>query len=174
MIRALRFYGAAAASGYVIPYTERVKPSPFMLHRAYAYIYGHEIEKRAQESINGLIVLAGCAAAYKRKILMEVGGMPRDTIVEDMDLTWRLIEKGYKTILTKNAFAFTDEPENFKRYRSQLDRWYGGFFECLHAHKSKIFLSRSLSFSIIFGISKEFGGRFLLAIWSTLCTTEIS
>jgi cellulose synthase/poly-beta-1,6-N-acetylglucosamine synthase-like glycosyltransferase len=152
MIRALRFYGAAAASGYVIPYTEKGNPSPFMLHRAYAYIYGHEVEKRAQESINGLIVLAGCAAAYKREILMEVGGMPYDTIVEDMDLTWRLIEKGYKTIFTKNAFAFTDEPENFKSYRSQLDRWYGGFFECLHAHKSKIFQSRSLSFSIIFGI----------------------
>jgi cellulose synthase/poly-beta-1,6-N-acetylglucosamine synthase-like glycosyltransferase len=152
MIRALRFYDAAAATGYVIPYTERGNPSPFMIHRAYAYIYGHEVEKRAQESINGLIVLAGCAAAYKREILLEMGGMPRETIVEDMDLTWRLIEKGYKTIYTKNAFAFTDEPENFRSYRSQLDRWYGGFFECLHAHKSKIFQSRSLSFSITFGI----------------------
>ena len=152
MIRALRFYGAAAATGYVIPYTERGKQTPFMLHRAYAYIYGHEIEKRAQESINGLIVLAGCAAAYKREILIEMGGMPHDTIVEDMDLTWRLIEKGYKTIYTKNAFAFTDEPDTFKSYRTQLDRWYGGFFECLHAHKSKIFESRSLTISIFFGV----------------------
>jgi cellulose synthase/poly-beta-1,6-N-acetylglucosamine synthase-like glycosyltransferase len=152
MIRALRFYGAAAATGYVIPYVERGDPSPFMLHRAYAYIYGHEIEKWAQESINGLIVLAGCAAAYKREILLEMGGMPLETIVEDMDLTWRLIEKGYKTIYTKNAFAFTDEPENFRSYRKQLDRWYGGFFECLHAHKSKIFQSKSLTFSILFGI----------------------
>ncbi|HZW56196.1 MAG TPA: glycosyltransferase family 2 protein [Nitrososphaerales archaeon] len=152
MIRALRFYGAAAATGYVIPYTERGNSSPFMLHRAYAYIYGHEIEKRAQESINGMIVLAGCAAAYKREILVELGGMPLDTIVEDMDLTWRLIERGYKTIYTKNAFAFTDEPENFKAYRTQLDRWYGGFFECLHAHGQKIFRSRALTFTVVFGI----------------------
>ncbi len=112
IIRALRFYGAVAR-GYVIPYTERGNPSPFMIHRAYAYIYGHEIEKRAQESINGLIVLAGCAAAYKREVLLEMGGMSRETIVEDMDSTWHLIEKGYKTICTTNAFAFTDEPENF-------------------------------------------------------------
>lgn len=152
MIRALRFYDAAAATGYVIPYTERGNPSPFMLHRAYAYIYGHEIEKRAQESINGMIVLAGCAAAYKRKVLLELGGMPLETIVEDMDLSWRFVENGYKTIYTKNAFAFTDEPENFRAYRTQLDRWYGGFFECLHAHRSKIFKSRALTISIIFGI----------------------
>ena len=152
MVRALRFYGAAAATGYVIPFTERGNPSPFMLHRAYAYIYGHEIEKRAQESINGMIVLAGCAAAYKREVLVEIGGMPLDTIVEDMDLTWRLIEKGYKTIYTKNAFAFTDEPEDFKSYRTQLDRWYGGFFECLHEHGQNVFRSRSLTFSILFGI----------------------
>jgi cellulose synthase/poly-beta-1,6-N-acetylglucosamine synthase-like glycosyltransferase len=152
IIRALRYYEAAAATGYVIPYTERGNPSPFMLHRAYAYIYGHEIEKRAQESINGMIVVAGCAAAYKRTALIEAGGMPLDTIVEDMDLTWRLIEKGYKAIYTKNAYVFTDEPENFRSYRSQLDRWYGGFFECLRAHGKKIFESKSLSFSIIFGV----------------------
>jgi len=78
--------------------------------------------------------------------------MPLDTIVEDMDLTWRLIERGYRAIYTKNAFVFTDEPENFRSYRSQLDRWYGGFFECLRAHGKKIFQSKSLSFSIFFGV----------------------
>jgi cellulose synthase/poly-beta-1,6-N-acetylglucosamine synthase-like glycosyltransferase len=152
ILKSLRFTEAAGATGYVVPYAAKKSDSPYVLHRATTYLYMQEVEKRAQESVNGIIVLAGCAVAFKRKALLEVGGMPRDTITEDMDLTWRFLEKGWRVIYCKNAYALTDEPESFTSYRTQLNRWYGGFFECLHVHGRKVFQSKPLGFSIIFGI----------------------
>ena len=98
--------------------------------------------KLVQGNYNSTLVAQGAFSAYKTKALKEIGGW-KNSVGEDIVLTWELLSEGYETNFVKNAIAFTEVPEKYKDFGRQRKRWARGMIEAFK--KVKIFKSKRLN-----------------------------
>ena len=75
-----------------------------------------------------VLVAQGAFSIYDAYLLKEIGGW-KDSIGEDIVLTWEILSKGYKTYYADCAIAFTNAPENLKVFTKQRGRWARGMIE---------------------------------------------
>ena len=87
------------------------------------------------------MVAQGAFSAYKTEMLKQTGGW-QNCVGEDIVLTWELLSKGYETNFAKNAIAFTEVPETFKKLGHQRKRWARGMIEAFK--RVKIITSKNL------------------------------
>jgi cellulose synthase/poly-beta-1,6-N-acetylglucosamine synthase-like glycosyltransferase len=90
--------------------------------RVVEYLFGQKLLKSMQAAIGGMWVLAGCATMWQTRWLKESGGIPDNTLVEDLELTWRA-QQDHAVNYVHNAICYTEDPKSFKEYISQLYRW---------------------------------------------------
>lgn len=90
--------------------------------RVVEYLFGQRLLKSMQAAIGGMWVLAGCATMWQTRWLKESGGMPDNTLVEDLELTW-LAQQDHAVNYVHSAICYTEDPKSFKEYISQLYRW---------------------------------------------------
>jgi cellulose synthase/poly-beta-1,6-N-acetylglucosamine synthase-like glycosyltransferase len=135
----------AAVSGFVVP-SKQSENAAIRRARVIEDYYSQSTLKRGQDLISGLFVVSGCCALYRTKILKRYN-IPEDTLTEDLDLTWQLQRTGYKVSFT-NAYAYTTEPKTISEYRSQIKRWYAGFFQSLKKHGLNLLDSVPLTFTL--------------------------
>lgn len=146
----------AVACGFVIPNvteTTGITGNIIKGHRLVQYIFGQEFVKRGQLLLNGVIVSAGCCSMFRTDVIKKIPFKSRN-MVEDMDLTWELQEKGFQAGFAPNAIASTIEPHNLEEYMVQGTRWFGGFWNNLHDHSGAIFKDKGLGASIIFAVAE--------------------
>jgi cellulose synthase/poly-beta-1,6-N-acetylglucosamine synthase-like glycosyltransferase len=91
--------------------------------RVVEYLFGQRVLKTFQAAIGGMWVLTGCATMWNTKWLKDGGGMPNNTLVEDLELSWRA-QQTHRVNYIHNAICFTEDPSSLKDYVSQIYRWY--------------------------------------------------
>jgi len=94
------------------------------------YFMGIASLKRMQGLYQGTLVAQGAYSLYKTDVVKEVGGWD-DVIGEDIVLTWKFFEKGYRVYFEPLAIAFTEVPKEMKHFIRQRARWARGMFEGL-------------------------------------------
>ncbi len=92
------------------------------------YFLGIAAIKRVQSLFQGTLVSQGAFSLYDRKVVEELGGWP-DTVGEDIVLTWKILEAGWRVGHAENAVAFTRCPDNLKQFIKQRQRWSRGLIE---------------------------------------------
>lgn len=127
----------AAVSGYV----KSLKNNWITASREIDYIIGQEIYKTAQDFMNYILVIPGCAAAFRMETFHKHVEIDHDTITEDLDFTYQLHKKGFRIAFEKTAIVYTQDPPNISSYIRQMKRWYGGGWQNLLKH-SDIAVSR--------------------------------
>lgn len=110
------------------------KGTSLMAARQIEYFVSVGVHKDGQGILNAINVISGCAAAYRRSAVEEVG-IETDIITEDMDITWKLAKEGYKISFVNDAIVYTQDPPNIKSLWKQLNRWYTGTAQCMKKHK---------------------------------------
>ena len=80
-------------------------------------------------------LVSGACGLFKRKILLEVPFSDR-TKVEDLDLTWSLISKGYKVRQASRAFVYSQECNSLKSEYLRWRRWIAGYGVCMRLHRN--------------------------------------
>jgi poly-beta-1,6 N-acetyl-D-glucosamine synthase len=108
-------------------------------NQALEYIIGLNLYRRMFTNLNCVPVIPGAIGAFRKDIILEVGGYSLDTIVEDMDLTIAISKKGYKIEYAGEAIAYTEAPESYKDFFKQRYRWTYGTFEVITKYKSILF-----------------------------------
>lgn len=94
-------------------------------------------------------ICAGTNFLIQRKALLEVGGLPHNTVTEDMDLGLRMRHLGLMVRYHNKPLAVGLAPETFKDYLSQRLRWAAGTIQ--------IFLfNRGVFFKDLTGPQKTF------------------
>lgn len=96
------------------------------------------IEPHLAES-NAMIHI-GTNALIRRSALEEVGGIPTDSITEDMATGILLQNAGYRTVYINKAYALGIAPFNLKDLKAQRQRWARGtvqVFKYLHPFRLK-------------------------------------
>jgi cellulose synthase (UDP-forming) len=73
----------------------------------------------------------GSASVQRRSALMEIGGVPTDSVTEDIFSTLMLLRKGYVTRFLNEPLAFGLSPESVTAMFVQRQRWCRGGLQLL-------------------------------------------
>lgn len=84
--------------------------------------------------IDANIVTPGPLSIYRKKELLEAKGFSLEGFSEDIDITIRLIRKGYRIGFTDKAIAETNMPYDIKGFLRQRTRFARGMLNILKRH----------------------------------------
>lgn len=96
-----------------------------------AYRIHHFLFKLAQDKIEFVYNLMGCALVYRTEAL-KVVPRPNDTYAGDTSHAWELQAAGYRVKVAHDAFVYTKEPCSIKGFLRQRIRWASGPFQNLY------------------------------------------
>lgn len=141
--------GADAVAG--IPGSDLNNICFFGRIRASVKIFFATFRKCGGEIISGHpFCVSGSVGMYKTQVLRSVEFSGR-TCVEDMDLTWELISRGYKIAQSSRAIVYSQEAATFGDEIKRWRRWISGYAACMRIHK-KLLLKRFGLTTIIFNL----------------------
>jgi len=106
------------------------------------------IKRSFQQWLGGApFIISGSCGLFRTQVLRDVGFSDR-TKVEDLDMSWSLVAKGYRLRQCNRSFVYPQEcntiAEEWRRWR----RWIVGYAVCMRLHKG-LLLSRFGVFSIL-------------------------
>ncbi len=110
--------------------------------QALEYIVAQNLERRALSALDTLTVVPGAVGAWRRDLLLQMGGFPADTLAEDQDLTIAVQAAGYRAVFDASAIAWTEAPATFRGLGKQRFRWAYGTLQCLWKYRRITFNPR--------------------------------
>ena len=124
-----------AATGVLFPVCAPTASGRFFQwFQTYEYMRNF-LSRYAWARQDGLLLISGAFAAYRRQAVLEVGGFETDCLVEDYELTHRLLNHAvaqgvvWRTDVVGGARAQTDAPGTVGAFMRQRRRWFGGFLQ---------------------------------------------
>ncbi len=123
------------ATGILAPSCEGgIGAHVFQWFQTYEYIRNF-LSRFAWARLHALLLISGAFAGYRRTALLEVGGFDADCLVEDYELTHRLLRhaalrgRDWTSFVVGGAVATTDAPGTPGAFLRQRRRWFGGFLQ---------------------------------------------
>ena len=130
IVRPFKDARVAIAAGCVLT---RYTNAAWERGRSIEYLFGFHFQRPIQNSANAPVVCSGCCSAFRREWLVQQGGFPERTIVEDMDYTWTQQIRGYRAVYVGGAVAYAAN-QILPFLRKQVKRWMAGFFQNVRIH----------------------------------------
>ncbi len=125
----------AAATGILRPICGRDwQGRLFQWFQSYEYVRNF-LSRYAWMGQNGLLLVSGAFAGFRRRALIEVGGFDPDCMVEDYEVIHRLHRhaadtgQDWRVQVVGGALASTDAPASIMGFLRQRRRWFGGFLQ---------------------------------------------
>lgn len=92
------------------------------------------IRRTFQQVLGGApFIISGACGMFRVSVLKEVGLTDR-TKVEDLDLTWTLIARGYKVRLAPRCIVYPQECNSLREEWRRWRRWITGYAVCMRLH----------------------------------------
>jgi len=110
--------------------------------QALEYIVAQNLERRALAGLDTMTVVPGAVGAWRRSVLIGLGGFPTDTLAEDQDLTINVQRAGYRVLFDSSAIAWTEAPATVRGLAKQRFRWAYGTLQCLWKYRRLTFNPR--------------------------------
>ena len=102
--------------------------------------YGAAFLRVAQTTADGVMVMPGLIASYRRRVMQELGGFAERINGEDADITMRIGRLGYRIITDPAVEVYTEVPADLEHLREQRQRWTRGLFHMAGRNKSMIWM----------------------------------
>lgn len=99
-------------------------------------VYLSAFRRSAQNAIDSVMVLAGMVAAYRREVLIRLGGFAEGLNGEDADMTVRVGRLGYRIVYDAGIRVYTEVPDSLFGMREQRMRWARGGFTVVSRNRS--------------------------------------
>lgn len=103
--------------------------------QALEYITAQNIDRRAAEALNAMLVVPGAIGAWRAAAVREAGLYSGDTITEDADLTVSVLRQGYRVAFEPQAVSETEAPQSLRAFLRQRLRWSYGMMQTAWKHK---------------------------------------
>lgn len=114
------------------------KAKPIEVIQQLEYLCGFFL-RRADSVFNSVFIIGGAAAAYRRKVLTEVGFFNSEIVTEDIEMSTRILAAGYKTKFASDAITYTEGPSSWRGLFEQRLRWKFGRFQTFIKYKHLFF-----------------------------------
>ena len=146
-----------AASGMVLPSDSEDLVSS---SRLIEYLHSQSTYKQIQNKMGVTFVSPGCCSVWRTSWIKE-RGIPTETLVEDMDITWEAQIEGNRIAYAPEALAYTEEPETVEDYVKQISRWFS-WRPVVEKHRDQ--LSRGLKILLSWMLAESVGYVIWLAL----------
>ena len=94
---------------------------------------------RRTQSLSGRVgVVAGVLGLFRRDRVLAVGGYDPRMATEDIDLSWKLLLRGWQTAYEPRALVGMQVPASIRALWMQRKRWARGQGEVLHVHLGEV------------------------------------
>ena len=106
------------------------------------------IKRTFQQLLGGApFIISGACGMFRTEVLREVGLSDR-TNVEDLDLSWELVARGYKIRQSNRTVVYPQECKTLREDWRRWRRWIMGYAVCMRLHR-KLLFTRFGIFSIL-------------------------
>ena len=99
------------------------------------YVIGFNIDRRIQDLLGCMTTIPGAVGAFRRKALLQAGGVSEDTLAEDTDLTMAVCSAGWEIVYEERARAWTEAPTTLQQLWRQRYRWSYGTMQAMWKHR---------------------------------------
>jgi cellulose synthase/poly-beta-1,6-N-acetylglucosamine synthase-like glycosyltransferase/peptidoglycan/xylan/chitin deacetylase (PgdA/CDA1 family) len=106
------------------------------------YIYGFNLDRRALDLLNAITVVPGAVGAWRKELILKLGGFGDDTLAEDTDLTLKIRRAGHLIRYEEEGVAFTEAPEDTRGLAKQRFRWAFGTLQAAWKHRDALFVPK--------------------------------
>ena len=110
--------------------------------QALEYVTSQNLDRRAFALLDCITVVPGAVGAWRRSVVLAVGGFKEDTLAEDQDLTLAMRRAGYSVAYADGAVAYTEAPDTLRGLAKQRFRWSFGTLQCTWKHRGAFFRAR--------------------------------
>ena len=131
------------------------------------YITAQNMDRRAFDLLNTITVVPGAIGAFRKEVVLEVGGFTIDTLAEDCDLTMRILRAGYKVKNCSTAIAYTEAPETVEMLLKQRFRWSFGVMQSFWKNR-KTLLNKKYGYFGMVGMPNILIYQIILPLFSPL------
>jgi cellulose synthase/poly-beta-1,6-N-acetylglucosamine synthase-like glycosyltransferase/spore germination protein YaaH/peptidoglycan/xylan/chitin deacetylase (PgdA/CDA1 family) len=131
------------------------------------YITSQNMDRRAFDLLNTITVVPGAIGAFRKAVVLEVGGFTIDTLAEDCDLTMQILKAGYKVKNCDSAIAYTEAPETVNMLLKQRFRWSFGVMQSFWKNR-KTLLNRKYGYFGMIGMPNILIYQIILPLFSPL------
>jgi cellulose synthase/poly-beta-1,6-N-acetylglucosamine synthase-like glycosyltransferase len=99
------------------------------------YVMGFNLDRRMFEIGRCMPTVPGAIGGFRRRALLEVGGVAGDTLAEDTDLTMAVVRAGWRVTYREDAIAWTEAPSTLHGLWRQRYRWCYGTIQAMWKHR---------------------------------------
>jgi len=112
--------------------------------------------RKILEHLNSVYATPGPLSMYRKKVLLELGGLDENNMTQDIEIAWRLLKNNYKVKMCLNAITYVTMPSNIKHWWRQRTRWSVGGLQTLLKYRGSILKKQHrgmLGFVLLFFIA---------------------
>jgi len=131
------------------------------------YITAQNMDRRAFDLLNTITVVPGAIGAFRKDVILELGGFTIDTLAEDCDLTMRILKAGYKVKNCASAVAYTEAPETVGMLLKQRFRWSFGVMQSFWKNRNTL-LNKKYGYFGMVGMPNILIYQIILPLFSPL------
>jgi len=124
---------------YLNPRKNRISRIAMMAYNAF-----HQCSMPVKEKL-GTAIFCGTGGAVRKSVLVNAGGWNEDSIGEDLDLSIRILNNGWKQVYLPYVKARGEVPETFRAFVKQQERWAYGTTKAMKDYLGTILRSPNLT-----------------------------
>ena len=147
-----------AVMGRVIPYNTNKNMLTRLINLERSG--GYQVDQQARYNLRAIPQYGGTVGGFRRDFLLSTGGFNPKVLVEDTELTYRLITNGWKVVYANSAECYEESPESWNVRGRQIRRWARGHNEVLFRYLIPTITSPHLN------LFQKIDGLFLLFIYA--------
>ncbi|MGW5585011.1 bifunctional polysaccharide deacetylase/glycosyltransferase family 2 protein [Streptomyces sp. NPDC003857] len=102
------------------------------------YVVGFNLDRRLFDLAECMPTVPGAVGAFRRRALLDLGGVSDDTLAEDTDLTMALCRNGWRVVYEGKAKAWTEAPASLDALWRQRYRWCYGTLQAMWKHRGAL------------------------------------
>ncbi|MFI8243081.1 bifunctional polysaccharide deacetylase/glycosyltransferase family 2 protein [Streptomyces sp. NPDC085866] len=102
------------------------------------YVVGFNLDRRLFDLAECMPTVPGAVGAFRRRALLDLGGVSDVTLAEDTDLTMALCRAGWRVVYEESARAWTEAPASLSALWRQRYRWCYGTLQAMWKHRGAL------------------------------------
>jgi cellulose synthase/poly-beta-1,6-N-acetylglucosamine synthase-like glycosyltransferase/peptidoglycan/xylan/chitin deacetylase (PgdA/CDA1 family) len=102
------------------------------------YVMGFNLDRRMYDILGIMPTVPGAIGAFRRRALLDVGGLSHATLAEDTDLTMALCRSPWRIVYAPDAIAWTEVPSTLRQLWKQRYRWSYGTMQAMWKHRGAV------------------------------------
>ncbi|MFF4211053.1 glycosyltransferase [Streptomyces sp. NPDC001796] len=102
------------------------------------YVVGFNLDRRLFDLAECMPTVPGAVGAFRRRALLDLGGVSDVTLAEDTDLTMALCRAGWRVVYEEGAKAWTEAPASLNALWRQRYRWCYGTLQAMWKHRGAL------------------------------------